>query len=324
MPSDIPPTTEDRLRHEEERAGLADRVQKLKAERNLSWEALGREMGVTYQTLQLWATGKYAGRIDRVSDAVRRYFEAGAQRQAMALDALVEPGFVPTPTADAFHALFRQAQFLPTIVSVVGAPGVGKTRAAEEYAGLSPNVWMVTALSGHPSGRWLLEELARVMRLTERGGSQRLASVIIDRLRGSRALLIVDEANHLASATLDLLRGIHDQARCGIALVGNPRVISRLEGSRESDFAQLFRRLGGRINRQKPTRADVDRLLLAWGVHDDDAQQLLRAAAARPGALGGMTMTLRLAHMLAASQHEALSAAHIIAADQQIRGEAAA
>jgi DNA transposition AAA+ family ATPase len=324
MPSDIPPSTEDRARHEDERIRLAERVLVLKSDRSLSWEALGREMGVTHQTLQLWATGKYAGRIDRVNDGVRRYFEAGAQRQAMALDALVEPGFVATPTADAFHALFRQAQFLPTIVSVVGAPGVGKTRAAEEYAGLSPNVWMVTALSGHPSGRWLLEELARVMRLTERGGSQRLASVIIDRLRGSRALLTVDEANHLASATLDLLRGIHDQAKCGIALVGNPRVISRLEGSRDSDFAQLFRRLGGRINRAKPTKADVDRLLAAWGVEDQETQQLLRAAAARPGALGGMTMTLRLAQMLAASQGQALSAAHILAADQQIRGETAA
>jgi DNA transposition AAA+ family ATPase len=324
MPSDIPPSTEDRASHEGERIRLAERVLALKSDRSLSWEALGREMGVTHQTLQLWATGKYAGRIDRVNDGVRRYFEAGAQRQAMALDALVEPGFVSTPTADAFHAQFRQAQYMPGMTAVVGAPGVGKTIAAEHYATITPNVWMVTALAGHPSGRWLLEELARVMRLTERGGSQRLPSVIIDRLRGSRALLIVDEANHLASTTIDLLRGIHDQAKCGIALVGNPRVISRLEGSRDSDFAQLFRRLGGRINRAKPTKADVDRLLAAWGVEDQETQQLLRAAAARPGALGGMTMTLRLAQMLAASQAQALSAAHILAADQQIRGETAA
>lgn len=324
MPSDIPPSTEDRARAERERVPLAERIAAMKEERGLTWEALGRQVGVSHQTLQLWATGKYAGRIDRVNEAARRFFDAGAKRQQMALDAVQEPGFVATPTGEAVHAQLRMAQNLPTMVCVVGAPGVGKTNAAEEYAATSPNVWMVTALAGHPSGRWLLEELARIMKLTERGGSQRLASVLIDRLRGSRALLIVDEANHLASAALDLLRGIHDRAKCGIALIGNPRVISRIEGARDADFAQLFRRIGGRLNCKKPTRQDVDRILAAWGVQDEEVAGLLRAVAARPGALGVMTMTLRLGHMLAAAKGEALAAAHIIAADQQLRGDAPA
>lgn len=324
MPSDTPPSAENREQHEQERLPLAERIQAIKTERGLSWEAMGREVGVTYQTLQLWTTGKYAGRIDRVNDTVEKYLEAVAARASMAMDAIAEPGFVVTPTAEAFQALFRQAQFLPTMVSAVGAPGIGKTQAAEDYAAGNNNVWMVTALAGHPSGRWLLEELARVMRLTERGGSQRLASVIIERLRGRRALLIIDEANHLAATTLDLLRGIHDQAKCGVALVGNPRVISRLEGSRDSDFAQLFRRLGGRINRNKSTKADVDALLRAWGVADEELAKMLRASAARPGALGVMTTTLRLAHMLAAAKGEALAASHITAADAQLTGREAA
>jgi DNA transposition AAA+ family ATPase len=323
MPSDLPPSPEDRARWEEERLPLVERLMAHKASQRATWEALGRETGIAHQTLQLWATGKYAGRIDRVSADVARFFEAQEARQSMAAHAITEPGFVMTPTAEAFQAEMRKAQWLPTIVTLVGNPGIGKTRAAEDYAERNPNVTMVTCLAGHPSGRWLLEELARTLRLTERGGSQRLASVLIDRLRGRNALLIVDEANHLASPTLDLLRGIHDAARCGIALVGNARVVSRLEGARDAEFAQLFRRIGGRLNRTKPTKADVERILSAWGVEDEAAAGLLRATAARPGALGSMTMTLRMAHMLAATKGEPLGAAHIVAADAQLRDQAA-
>ncbi|MBX9593546.1 MAG: hypothetical protein K2X46_04220, partial [Roseomonas sp.] len=43
-----------------------------------------------------------------------------------------------------------------------------------------------------------------------------------------------------------------------------------------------------------------------------------------PGALGVMTTTLRLAHMLAAAKGEALAPAHIIAADAQLTGREAA
>ncbi|MDO9499006.1 AAA family ATPase [Falsiroseomonas sp.] len=324
MPSDTPPTPDEKSLHEAERLPLATKLQSIRAEARLTWEEMGREVGMPHQTLQLWATGKYAGRVDRMNEQVSKYLTSRAQAQNLAMQSLVDPGFIITPTTDAFQALMRQAQYLPTMVACVGAPGIGKTMAAEDYAASNPNVFMVTALAGHPSCRWLLEELARVMKLTERGGSQRLASVVIQHLKARRALILIDEANHLAPITLDLLRGIHDQAKCGIALVGNARVIGRLEGARDADFAQLFRRIGGRLNRTKTTRADVEALLAGWGVTDPEVAKLLRAAAARPGALGIMTHVLRLGHMMAATQGQPLSASHIEQADAQLRGGEAA
>lgn len=321
MPSDAPESAELREEWEQERQPLAAEILQIKDAAKATWEALGKETGIAYQTLQSWATGKYLGRVDRVNDQVRKYLAARAERLRTAASAPAEPDFVATPTAEAFMLLLRQAHYLPTMVTAVGSPGVGKTTAATHYAQTTPNTFMVTALPGHPSGRWLLEELGRVMRLTERGGSQRLASVIIERLRGARALIIVDEANHLATPTIDLLRSIHDQAKCGVALLGNERVLTRLEGTaRDADFAQLFRRLGGRMRRQRPTRRDVELLLAAWQVEDAEVQRLLHAVAARPGALGAMIMTLRMAHMLAAAEGKALGAEHIRAADAQLTG----
>jgi DNA transposition AAA+ family ATPase len=323
MPSDTTTSAEDRAQHEAERVELAARLMKAKAERNLTWDALAGEVGVPSSTLSLWATGKYQGRVDTQNGAVRRYFDARAHRDTMAFDALREAPFVETPSAVTFHAELRKAQFLPTMSVIVGAPGVGKTYAAEAYAASTPNVTMITALACHPSGRWLLEGLGRALRLTERGGSQRLGAVIIDHLRDKRALVIVDEANHLSPEAIDMLRGItRDGAKCGLALLGSPRTISRFEGGRDADFAQLLRRIGGRINRQKPVRQDAEMILDAYGVHDEGVRKLLRAQAARPGALGLMCTTLRLAQMLATSKGEGLAEAHIVAADEQLRGVA--
>ena len=49
----------------------------------------------------------------------------------------------------------------------------------------------------------------------------RLEAEIADRVRGTHGLLIVDEAQHLDTRALEVLRGLHDQAGIGLALMGN-------------------------------------------------------------------------------------------------------
>jgi hypothetical protein len=321
MPSDSPPSPDDRAQHEAERLPLAQQIVEIKSAQSLSWTEMGKQVGVAFQTLQAWASGTYAGRIDRVNADVRKYLDALQKREALVLEMLPDPGFVPTEAANAFQAMFRQGMAIKGVVTVIGAPGVGKTTAAKHFAATTPNVVMLNCLAGFASPAWLIGELCRVLRLSERGQSPRAVPAIIDRLTGKSAMVIVDEANHLRSDAIDLLRGICEHADCGLALVGNERVISLIEGTRQSDFAQLHSRQKGRLRIDKPTRGDVDRLLAAWGVQDDQVAKLLRqaAASAAGGALRRMITTLQLAHMLAASKRETLSAEHVSAADLSLR-----
>ena len=99
-----------------------------------------------------------------------------------------------------------------------------------------------------------------------------------------------------------------------MALLGNESVYSRLEGTgRSSSLAQLYSRVGMRMTRGKPLPEDVTALITAWGIDDDAAASVLRQIAAKPGALRGLTKTLRLAALTGG-----LSSTHIRAAWSQL------
>jgi len=159
----------------------------------------------------------------------------------------------------------REFAAMPDISVLTGAPGVGKTRAACQYKRLNPNVFKILAEPALSTVSALLGALAHELRVTEVGRQDRVARLLKQRLAGTRALIIVDEAQHLTTEMLDQLRAFHDQAEIGIALVGNSAVIGRLEGGRRSnEYAQLYSRVGMRLNRREPKKADVEALLDAW------------------------------------------------------------
>lgn len=76
---------------------------------------------------------------------------------------------------------------------------------------------------------------------------------IINKLKDSGRLIIVDEAEHLPYRVLELIRRIHDKANIGILLVGMPKLVANLRGKR-SQYEQLYSRIGiaGRLNSLRP------------------------------------------------------------------------
>jgi DNA transposition AAA+ family ATPase len=165
----------------------------------------------------------------------------------------------------------------------------------------------------------LLGSLAHELRVTEVGRQDRIARLIKQRLIGTRALIIVDEAQHLSTEMLDQLRAFHDQAEIGIALVGNSAVIGRLEGGRRSsEYAQLYSRVVMRLNRREPKRADVEALMDAWSVEDAEVRKALRAVAKQGGALRSCNKAFLLAQMVASNEGRTLSAEDVQLAWGQI------
>jgi DNA transposition AAA+ family ATPase len=205
---------------------------------------------------------------------------------------------------------------------ITGAAGVGKTTAISSYRGRSNNVWVVTGEPSLSTPRMLLDEVADLLGVTEHRSTYRVSKAIVARLRGTRGLLIVDEAQHLNTATLDQLRTLHDLAGVGVALVGNERVSSRIEGgSRTPEFAQLFSRVGMRMSRAKPSKKDVEAVLDAWEVAEPAVRQLLATIARKPGALRSMVKVLRHATMQAAAAGEALSGRFVEMAWQRLAAQ---
>ncbi len=297
-------TAQTRKYSKDEQEELRARVSALLTGEDMTRAQAAAESGIPYGTITTWLSGTYAAEGSSVADKVSRWLEARKGRVAVqqAAGGQRANAFVLTPKALQIHQLLTHAQAMPDMVTITGAPGTGKTSAACEYTRRTPQVFKVVAepcLSSVPS---LLQRVALAVGATPAGAHHRVSGGIVAKLRGTQALLIVDEAQHLSSAMLDQLRTFHDQADCGIALIGNAAVLGRLEGgARSAEFAQLFSRVGMRLQMKGAHRADVDALLDAWKVEDEGARRTLRAVSKHHGALRSMAKAHRLAKLLASA-----------------------
>ena len=162
--------------------------------------------------------------------------------------------------------------------------------------------------------RAVLEYLAEAIGVPSRGMStQQLSRSLTRRMTGSQGLILIDEAQHLTSQTLDQLRMFYDLADVGMALMGNEAVHARLEGgARAAQFAQLFSRVGMRLARPRALKGDIEQLMDAWDIAGKGERALLVQIAKRPGALRNLTKVLRMAHMLGSAEGaEAVAETHI-------------
>lgn len=294
---------------------LREKCRILKDE-GLSFTAQAKECGIAYGSFTNWLGGTYGGPTDKIAEKVSNWLDARTERAAAVSALPTAPSYVATPTSTAIMTLFTFAQSSPDIVVVAAGAGVGKTTTAQEYKRTRPNVYVITMRPTTSGTHTMLAEIAEVMAIEERSANK-LSRAIGRKVQGSNALLIIDEAQHLQSSALDELRSLYDAWGVGIALVGNQTVYTRLEGQgRQSSLAQLFSRVGMRLTQAKPRTEDVATLVAAWGIRDPKMLKTLQSIASKPGALRGVTKTLRLATMVASGDGQdgaatALTDAHL-------------
>ncbi|MFQ5723013.1 MAG: AAA family ATPase [Terriglobia bacterium] len=136
------------------------------------------------------------------------------------------------------------------LVALYGPPGISKTFSLREYvrrraAAGDHRVLLITANSV-TTPRALLESLCRLLSLSTRKKTYALVEDVIDKLNQAPHLILVDEANHLTVAGLELLRHIHDMTECAIVLIGTKRLFDLLTngGRKSQDLEQLWSRVG--------------------------------------------------------------------------------
>ena len=310
MTEDIP----DRKLSPDEQEAIREQVRQTIRQADLTQRQAANESGIPYGTLTPWLGGTYAGDGSRIATAMQRWMISRGKRQEIRA-AAPRNLFVETPSAAEYLQLLAHAQHMPDIVVIAGDPGLGKSAAACHYTRNNPNVFKIVAEEAHNSNRALLGELASVLGCYDNGSLYRISREIKQRLLNSGGLIIVDEAQHYTTQMLNQIRTYYDQCGVGIALIGNEAINARLRGGkRASEYAQLTRRVGPRVNRHKPRSGDITALLDAWEVPEGDVRKMLRAIALRPGALGEMQKTHRMAQLLANAQGRELTAGDVEAA----------
>lgn len=291
-------------------------------ERKLITQAqLAREVDVSGSAVSQWIAGKYAGDSVALEGRLQIWLDSYRARQADGRRMPTAPSYQMTPTGMRVMGAISYAQDAADIAVVYGAAGVGKTSAIRAYVASSIACWVVTMTPAMSSVVTALEEICEALGISEHGGAARLYRAILRKVRNSRGVLLIDEAQHLSQAAFDQIRAIHDDAGIGLVFVGNEELAARLmSSSRSSRLDRLTSRIGKVLRLTKPVGKDIDGLIDAWGIKDAKCRQQLHQIATGRGALRTLTKVLRLAAMNAAAEKASLCCEHVARASRELGG----
>ena len=271
------------------------RVKALLEQSTVTQAQIAKEIGVSGSTVNQLLNGNYKADPTAMVQKLANWLIARDQRA----DAPRDPGFVMTETAKQIMADMGYALTTQSIVIIHGISGVGKTTALREFQRNNNNVWVITTSPSRATMTECLYELAMELGMENaprlRGP---LARALRRRLRNTKGLIVVDEADHVDRPTLEELRILAEEVEVGLVLVGNSRVYTQLTGGpRSEDFARLFSRIAMKRALTKAKKADVLAFASAWNITGAAELDLLLRISERPGALRLVSKNLKLAVM---------------------------
>lgn len=162
-----------------------------------------------------------------------------------------QPEFIKTETADHAVAMCKavlSARDHCRIGQITGQPGTGKSALTfwleGEMNALRIECW--TRISDKDLLRLIAEAAnAQGIAVDTTGTGNTLFKRLISVLEGR--LIVVDEANHLKWAQLEILRSLSDLGKCGLVLVGTDILSRTIAAAAVSTYlAQLRQRIGAK------------------------------------------------------------------------------
>lgn len=218
---------------------------------------VAKAINVSNATLHLWMNNNYKGNVKKVNDAVANFLEIEKLREGR-----IKVDFVKTTIVDDIFDIAKTCHVENEIGVCCGDAGIGKTYAVKKYAIDNTDVILVEADLGY-TPKVLFSEIHKKLGFDGCGTIHGMFLDIIDKLKASGRLIIIDEAEHLPYKSLELLRRIYDKAQVGILLVGMPRLIMNLKGEKRQ-YAQLYSRVG--ISTRLNSLVDEDKIAIISSV----------------------------------------------------------
>jgi DNA transposition AAA+ family ATPase len=265
--------------------------------------------------------------------------------------------FVLTPTAKKIHTACDLARESRTVVFVWGPSHIGKTWAVEQYCGArqrpavrgrTSNLCPLTSDFRPPTYARMnaacgLNGLVRVI-AAALGVSATSRAATLARIKDALApdtLLILDECHLLAHTArpgsfhncMEVIRELHDHAKCGLVLIFT--LLDRVRAASQKELQQLWRRGVHKVQlAAMPTKGDVAVILEHHGLNfperalsipiragretlEERPYEILRQLA-RDEALLAITERIRYARKLAARANEKLEWNHFVDAHLRI------
>ena len=212
---------------------------------------VAKALGISSATLSYFLKGTYTGDTEAICEKAKDFLETEAEREKFRSNS----GIVqtkPFKTIQTFCDLVLKHQIIGMLT---GDAGCGKTTAIKDFSKVHPSVILIEADHGY-TAKALFDELCTELGLDDRGSLHQKLVRIVNKLKDSGRLIIVDEAEHLPYRALELIRRVHDKAGVGIALCGMPRLEKNVQGDR-NHYAQLNSRISAPCRAKLLDNADI-------------------------------------------------------------------
>ena len=216
---------------------LIARITAWMEERKYSQAALARLARISSASLNQILRGMYptspTKMLASVDSAIANYDDGGQDSSAA----------VETSVYKLAHSACAMARKYRNFAVLTGWVGTGKTFALKRYQRSKPNTWMIEA-TPTMTPQSLVRLLARtVLGSDPKGSMDDKFRAVVDTLRNTDSLLIVDEAETLTPHQLHALRRLRDLANVGIVLAGTEWLTGLIKPER-GQFDQIRSRCG--------------------------------------------------------------------------------
>jgi DNA transposition AAA+ family ATPase len=223
---------------------IREQIKKFIGETDISQNAASRAVGCSPAALSkfLAGPGKYAetgGDEQALEEKIGKFLKRQSERKEDQHESAIP--IIQTSVLKKIHEVARRAHIRRWLCVCSGDAGLGKTEACRAYAAEEKDVILIEAVLGLSSLK-LFRQLHRACGFDGEGSTYDMFDDVVNKLRGSDRMIIVDEAENLPYRALELIRRVYDMAKIGILLVGMPKLIMNLRG-KHGQYAQLYSRV---------------------------------------------------------------------------------
>lgn len=281
---------------------LTTRTAEIAKQNSWSKAEVARRAGMPDGTFNQWFSGQYKGRIDTQNSRMRMWLDSTEEMAALSAGIPTSPGYFETRISREIINTLLHAQEMPELSVITVGAGMGKTMTCRHYRDTRPHAFLVTMSPHTKTVHGMLVEIAAALGINQPNPAK-LHRAIGERLQrnGRKTLLMIDEAQNLVDAAIDQVRSLLDINECGIALIGNEEIYTRFRTRADGpSYAQIKRRFGRRLKRTHPYPEDIEAAIDAWGVTSEGSRKFLTGIGNKPGALGQIDKTMKLAGHIAA------------------------
>lgn len=282
---------------------LQEKFRGFLAREGLKQAYVARSLGVSSSQISQWLSCKYKGDVTALEANIKSFMENYSIKSSQMTE---QDDICDLDNYTAAMFVAEEAIVNQEMVALYGIPGSGKSVVAKAFAKAHPESTFIEVVPGI-NVLTLLKLIAGKLGIGGVKSTDELIFAIATEFTRRDGVLVIDEAEHLTTKGLEVLRRIYDFSRVPVVLIGTYGLLKNLKGN-NGELLQLYSRIQGRWEFKEPSESDMEKLFGEMAPAISKYTKHLRRA----------VNLYNKAKRYARIKNEALNAGHIEAASTMI------